>query len=271
MQTKSNLTKSIYHIAKMDCAAEEQMIRLTLEHISGIKSLEFDLSNRTLIVLHSNDSDEITQRIDELELDSKLITIKAVKASDQILHEEANQSKILWTVLLINFAFFLIEMTTGLISRSMGLVADSLDMFADAAVYGMSLLAVGKAISKKKWVAKLAGYFQFTLAVFGFLEVVRRFIGFEGLPDFQTMIIVSILALIGNVASLIILQKAKSKEAHLQASMIFTSNDIIVNVGVIAAGILVSLLDSKIPDLVIGAIVFTFVIRGAFRIIKIAR
>lgn len=255
----------------MDCAAEEQLVRLKLETMLGIKSLEFDLANLTLSVVHSNESDKITQRIDELGLDSKLITSKAVNVSDQMLHSDAHQSKILWTVLLINFTFFLIEMTTGLISRSMGLVADSLDMFADAAVYGLSLLAVGKAISKKKWVAKLAGYFQFTLAVIGFLEVVRRFIGFEGLPDFQTMIIVSILALIGNVASLIILQKAKSKEAHLQASMIFTSNDIIVNGGVIAAGVLVSLLASKIPDLVIGAIVFTFVIRGAFRIIKIAR
>jgi Co/Zn/Cd efflux system component len=162
-------------------------------------------------------------------------------------------------------------MTTGLISKSMGLVADSLDMFADAAVYGLSLLAVGKAISRKKFVAKLAGYFQFTLAVIGFVEVLRRFIGSEGLPDFQTMIIVSIFALIGNVASLMILQKTKSKEAHVQASMIFTSNDIIVNGGVIAAGILVNLLDSRIPDLIIGGIVFSVVIRGSFRILKLAK
>jgi Co/Zn/Cd efflux system component len=53
--------------------------------------------------------------------------------------------------------------------------------------------------------------------------------------------------------------------------MIFTSNDIIVNGGVIAAGILVNLLSSKIPDLLIGAIVFTFVIIGSFRILKLAK
>lgn len=162
-------------------------------------------------------------------------------------------------------------MTTGLISKSMGLVADSLDMFADAAVYGMSLLAVGKAISKKKLVAKLAGYSQFALAVIGFVEVIRRFIGFEGLPDFQTMIIVSIFALIGNVASLIILQKAKRKEVHMRASMIFTSNDIIINLGVITAGILVNLLSSNKPDLIIGSIVFIIVVRGAFRILQLAK
>jgi Co/Zn/Cd efflux system component len=44
-----------------------------------------------------------------------------------------------------------------------------------------------------------------------------------------------------------------------------------VNGGVIVAGILVSLLNSKIPDLVIGAIVFSIVIRGSFRILKLAK
>lgn len=271
MSSNSILTETKYKISKMDCSAEEQMVRMKLENLSNIKKMDFDLTNRTLSVIHQNDNDEITKSIDELNLDSSLIESKTVDESESILEEELKQTKLLWAVLIINFTFFVIEMTTGLISKSMGLVADSLDMFADAAVYGLSLLAIGKAISKKKLVAKLAGYFQLTLAVIGFVEVVRRFIGFEGVPDFQTMIIVSIFAMIGNVASLIILQKTKSKEAHMQASMIFTSNDIIVNGGVIAAGILVSLLDSKIPDLIIGAIVFTLVIRGSFRILKLAK
>jgi Co/Zn/Cd efflux system component len=39
--------------------------------------------------------------------------------------------------------------------------------------------------------------------------------------------------------SLTELQKSKSQEdAHMKASMIFTSNDVIINLGVIAAGIL---------------------------------
>ena len=57
----------------------------------------------------------------------------------------------------------------------------------------------------------------------------------------------------------------------MQASSIFTSNDIIVNGGVILAGVLVYLLESKWPDLVIGGIVFTFVIRGAIRILNLSK
>lgn len=177
----------------------------------------------------------------------------------------------MWTVLVINFACFLIEIVFGLISNSMGLVADSLDMLADAFVYGISLYAVGGTVARKKYIAKLAGYFQITLAAIGFVEVLRRFLGVEAFPDFRTMIIVSFFALIANSICLYILQKSKSQEAHMRASMIFTSNDVIINLGVIIAGILVLLLNSGIPDLIVGSIVFVIVINGAFRILKLSK
>jgi Co/Zn/Cd efflux system component len=86
------------------------------------------------------------------------------------------------------------------------------------------------------------------------------------------MIIVSIFALIANGICLYILQKSKSKEeVHMKASMIFTSNDVIINLGVITAGILVNRLSSNKPDLIIGAIVFVLVIQGAFRILKVSK
>jgi len=109
------------------------------------------------------------------------------------------------------------------------------------------------------------------LATLGFAEVLRRFFTSSETPMFQWMIIISILALLGNLISLWLINKAKSKEAHMQASAIFTSNDIIVNGGVILAGVLVYFLDSKWPDLVIGGIVFTFVMRGAIRILKLSK
>jgi Co/Zn/Cd efflux system component len=57
----------------------------------------------------------------------------------------------------------------------------------------------------------------------------------------------------------------------MQASMIFTSNDVIVNLGVIVAGLLVVMTDSRIPDLVIGVIIFAIVGRGAFRILQLSK
>ena len=135
----------------------------------------------------------------------------------------------------------------------------------------LSLFAVGGAVSRKKNVAKAAGYFQLALAVLGFAEVIRRFAGHGETPDFQLMIIISVLALTGNTICLYLLQKSKSQEAHMRASMIFTSMDVIVNLGVIVAGVIVYLTASMLPDLIVGTIVFVLVGRGAYRILQLSK
>ncbi|GMQ29648.1 cation transporter [Algoriphagus confluentis] len=262
--------KTGFEITKMDCPSEENLIRMKLNGISGIAHLDFDIPNRKLTVFHTGEIDPIEKSILELDLGGKKISSEKTEQTD--FQEDTNQKKLLWTVLGINFSFFLIEMTTGLISKSMGLVADSLDMLADSFVYGISLFAVGGSLSRKKRIAKLAGYFQITLALIGFVEVLRRFFGAEKVPDFSTMIVVSIFALLANGICLYLLQKSKSREeAHMKASMIFTSNDVIINLGVITAGILVLWLDSNKPDLIIGTIVFGLVIQGALRILKLGK
>lgn len=263
------MKKSKYHISKMDCPSEENVIRMKLEGLQTIKKLDFDIENRNLTVYHSEEDKEILSRLESLNFGTILTETSSVEANEIALEDSNVQSKLLWSVLIINFAFFMIEMTTGLISKSMGLVADSLDMLADSFVYGLSLWAVGSTVLRKKKVARWSGYFQLTLALLGIIEVVRRFIGSEAMPDYRIMIGVSILALIANGACLYLLQKSKSNEAHMKASMIFTSNDVIINSGVILAGVLVLLTQSKYPDLVIGSIVFLIVVRGAIRILKL--
>lgn len=264
------MKKTIFEITKMDCPSEENLIRMKLDGISDIKNLSFDIPNRILTVFHLKSTNIIEQSLKELNLGSKLITSEETTQTN--FDENKNQTRLLVTVLIINFAFFLIEIITGIFSKSMGLVADSLDMLADAFVYGISLLAVGGTIIKKKKIAKLAGYFQITLAIIGFIEVLKRFIESEKLPNFKTMLIVSVFALIANGICLYLLQKSKSKEeAHMKASMIFTSNDVIINLGVIAAALLVNWSNSNKPDLIIGSIVFVLVTMGALRILKLAK
>jgi Co/Zn/Cd efflux system component/copper chaperone CopZ len=267
------MDKTLFKVPKMDCSAEENLIRMKLENLSSVYDLNFDLSRREVTVFHEGQLEQIEKSIRDLNLGGKMLSTGPTEQPGQtVITENKNQRKVLLAVLFINFAFFVIEMTTGVISRSMGLVADSLDMLADSIVYGLSLFAVGGTLMRKKRIARLAGYFQITLAVIGFLEVLRRFFGAENLPDFSTMIFVSVLALIANSICLYLLQQSKSKEeAHIKASMIFTSNDVIINLGVIAAGFLVSWLDSNRPDLIIGAIVFVVVIHGAVRILRLGK
>lgn len=263
------MQKSTFKILKMDCPSEEQMIRMKLAEHGGIRSMDFDIAGRTLHVYHEGKVEEILSKLEQLQFDTSLVATTFAEHST----EGTNKSErgLLWAVLGINALFFVLEMAYGWISGSMGLIADSLDMLADTLVYSLALFAVGGTVLKKQKVAKLAGYFQLSLAIIGLVEVLRRFLGIEEIPHFETMIVVSVFALIANGSCLYLLQRSKSKEAHMKASMIFTSNDVIVNVGVILAGVLVYFTKSKFPDLIIGTIVFYIVARGAFKILSLAR
>jgi Co/Zn/Cd efflux system component len=263
--------KSTFKIDQMDCSAEEQLIRMKLADLQNIHALEFDLKNRQLAIFHSGRNDKIYQLLNSLKLGTSLIEIIEVASISPDTNNAKIESRLLWQVLLINFFCFGLELIAGFFSHSLGLVADSLDMLADSLVYGLALFAVGGSLQRKKHIARSAGYLQLALALMGFVEVVKRFVDVEEMPAFHTMIIISIIALLGNALCLFLLQKSKSNEAHMQASMIFTSNDVIVNLGVIVAGVLVYLTQSKYPDLVVGTIVFYIVGKGALKILKLAK
>ena len=265
------MLKTTFQILKMDCPSEERMIRMKLDGFANIQSLQFDIPNRKLDVYHMDSYDGILEALNTLQFDTKLVSSDPADMQNIGGDSHSQERRVLWQVLAINFFFFILEMLTGFIANSMGLVADSLDMLADSIVYALALFAVGGAVSRKKNVAKAAGYFQLALAVLGLVEVIRRFAGHGETPDFQLMMIISVLALTGNTICLYLLQKSKSQEAHMRASMIFTSMDVIVNLGVIVAGVIVYLTASMLPDLIVGTIVFVLVGRGAYRILQLSK
>lgn len=264
------MQKSTFAVAKMDCPSEEQLVRMKLEGRDDVKSLTFDLTQRRLEVVHTGDHRDITRVLESLDLGTTHVSSTDWESSGTSNDAQA-QRRLLWQVLSINLAFFGLELIAGVVAQSMGLVADSLDMLADSVVYGLSLYAIGRSARHKGGVATISGVLQLLLAVLGLVEAVRRFVTPHELPGFRTMIFVSMLALAGNALCLYLLQKSSSREAHMQASMIFTSNDVIANVGVIAAGVLVLVTASRLPDLIVGIVIFLLVARGAVRILRLGR
>jgi Co/Zn/Cd efflux system component len=184
--------------------------------------------------------------------------------------KDASQKRVLYWLLGINATMFFVEMTVGILADSTALIADSMDMLADAVVYGIGIYAVGKSILHKANAAQISGYFQLLLGVIILIDITRRlFLGSE--PISSLMIGMGFIALIANVACLVIIRNHKNDEVHMRASWIFSANDVIANMGVIIAGVLVVWLDSRVPDLVIGCIVSIVVLRGAWMILKDAK
>jgi Co/Zn/Cd efflux system component len=260
--------KTIFAVPGMDCPSEEQAIRMRIADETSVQQLRFDLDARQVEIWHEGEAGPVVAAMQTLGMGARAVgeTEAAAPLPDA---EDARQRGPLAIALAINAAFFVGELTAGLIADSMGLVADSLDMLADALVYALSLAAVGGTALRKKQLARSSGYLQLGLALFGLIEVVRRFIMGDELPGVTVMIVVATLALIGNVVTLLILRKAGRGEAHVEASWIFTSNDIKVNGLVIASALVVWLTGAAWPDLLAGAFIFAIVANGARRILKL--
>ena len=184
--------------------------------------------------------------------------------------DTAAERRTLIVVLIINAAMFFVEFAAGIISDSAGLTADSLDMLADASVYGISLFAIGRHMAIKQRAAFLSGVVQISLGLFVMLEVIRRtFVGSE--PVSEIIVVAAAIALIANSACIVLLAKHRHGEVHLRASWIFTTNDVIVNAGVILSGVLIWITESRYPDLIVGLIVSTLVVQGGLKIVREAR
>jgi cation diffusion facilitator family transporter len=185
----------------------------------------------------------------------------------EIENAGTGERRLLVTLLAINAVMFGVELAAGIAGDSAGLLADSLDMLADATVYGIALAAVGRPPSAKAMAALLSGYFQIALSLWVAVEVVRRLFG-ESEPQSSWMMAVGAIALAANVACLAMLAKHRKGEVHLRASFIFSTNDVLANLGVILGGFLVAATGSRLPDLAIGAAVVLLVLRGGLRIVR---
>ncbi len=260
-----------FHIPEMDCSSEEQMVRMRLEGVNGVNALEFDLPGRRLDIYHDTTADALAELLKPLNLGARQTAHEEnVSAPDGDRSAMADRRPLMWA-LAINLTLFFGELAAGLVSGSMGLVADSLDMMADALVYALSLAAVGGSAARKNSLAASSGYLQVGLALFGLAEVIRRFVAATEAPDVGFMIVVSLVALAANVATLLVLRQTSRGEAHIEASWIFTSNDIKINALVIVAGVLVWWSSSRLPDLIVGGLIFLIVANGARRILALSR
>lgn len=193
--------------------------------------------------------------------------------SDCGCHHETrntNERRILWVALALNAAMAIIGGVAGWIAQSTGLLADALDMLSDATAYAIGLLAIGRSARFKANAARLSGLALLALGLGVLFEVGRRVL-YGAEPESGWMIGTAVLSLIVNLTVLRLLAPLKSGEVHLRATWLFTRADVVANVGVIAAGVLVMLLGSPIPDYVIGTLIGLYVVKEAIEILSEAR
>jgi len=203
---------------------------------------------------------------------AELVESRPISPSEIAIATEsgATEARTLWVLLAINALMFVIEIVAGWWADSVGLISDGVDMFADAAVYGVALYAVGRDARHKVSAAKLAGILQLLLALAALGEVSRR--AFTGsFPEELTMVGISLLALAANITCLALISRHRHSGVHMRASYIFSANDVVANLAVVLAGLLVGLTGSSLPDLVTGLGIAALVLAGGVKILREAR
>lgn len=174
---------------------------------------------------------------------------------------------ILFLVLFINFGMFLVEAVAGFMAQSNALLADSLDMLGDTFVYGISIAVLSKHPSVRAKGSLAKGIIMLLLGLFVVGENIFKILN-PIIPVAETITIIGLLALLANATSFVLLAKYKAKDLNMRSAWICSRNDVMGNIGVIIAGLLVTKFHSMWPDVVTGFLIAFFVIRSSLQIIK---
>lgn len=158
----------------------------------------------------------------------------------------------------------------GVWASSTALIGAALDNLADASVYAVGIYAVGRSVRAKVAAARLSGWLLIGLSILLVGEVIRRFLGSDA-PIGPAMMAMAAVNAVINVFCLRLLRRHKGEDVNFKASAIFTSNDSIVNMAILASGLLVFWLGSNVPDLILGIVSALFAANGGREILEHAR
>ena len=175
--------------------------------------------------------------------------------------------RILWAVIALNAAMFVVEMTAGALARSQALQADALDFLADTVTYCLSLAVIGASLRTRSVAAlgKGASLSLISLWVLG-STIYRVF--FLALPRAEIMGVVAVLALVANAASVLLLMRYKDGDANIRSVWLCSRNDAIGNVVVMVAALGVWGSRTPWPDLAVAAFMASLFFSSSAQILR---
>jgi len=173
----------------------------------------------------------------------------------------------LWIVVILNIGFGLVEAAGGFIADSQALKADSLDFLGDGSITLVGLLTLAWSAQARARVALTQGIFLGVLGI-----GVLAFAGWRTLtaspPEAELMGGIAVAALIVNITAALVLSRFREGDANVRSIWLFSRNDALANVAVIAAAGLVAWTGYAWPDLAVAAAIAILFLHSAFEIVR---
>ncbi len=173
---------------------------------------------------------------------------------------------ILWVVIAINAAMFIVEVVAGRLAGSQALQADALDFLGDALTYGLSLAVIGMSLKTRSTAALLKGISLLAMGCWVLGSTIYQVL-ISGVPQAQIMGIIGVMALLANITSVLLLMRYKDGDANVRSVWVCSRNDAIGNVAVMAASVAVWATTSAWPDLLVAFIMAGLFLRSSQQII----
>ena len=175
--------------------------------------------------------------------------------------------RVLWTVIGVNGAMFLIEMIAGQLAMSQALKADALDFLGDTVTYGLSLAVIGASLKTRATAALFKGLSLSLMAFWVFGSTIYHTIVL-GLPSAELMGGIAVLALAANLASVLLLVRYKDGDANVRSVWLCSRNDAIGNVAVMTAATAVWGTGTAWPDLGVAALMAGIFLASSAQILR---
>jgi len=157
---------------------------------------------------------------------------------------------------------FVVEMSAGKIAGSQALQADALDFLGDSLTYGLSLAVIGMSLKVRSAAALLKGVSLLLMGLWVFGSTAYQIL-ILGVPRAEIMGLIGLLALVANLASVLLLMRYKDGDANVRSVWLCSRNDAIGNVAVMVASFAVFLTASAWPDLIVAIIMAGLFLRSA--------
>jgi Co/Zn/Cd efflux system component len=181
------------------------------------------------------------------------------------LHKDIR--RVLVVVMMLNLMMFVLEFGAGIIADSAALMADSVDMLGDGLVYGISLYALERSLRWRAGMALAKAGFILALGLGVIVQIVVKMVWGHP-PESGLMLIFGGMALLANLSCVGLLWPYRRHDVNLSSTFECSRNDVLANVGVLAAALLVSATASPWPDIAIAAIIAFLFFRSAIRVTR---
>ena len=269
-----------YQVTGMDCSSCAAKIEGATRKVDGVNDVKVSIASQIMTL----EVDDPARRLPVVEsaitdLGYQLDRVgqpKAEGAGDDddkipdLSHVTPAYKRALWIVVLLNVGYGIIEIGGSILSGSQALQADSLDFIGDGLISFLGLIAVGWGLTARAKAALLQGVF---LALLGLGVIGSTFyrVFVEHEPQTTLMAGFALVAFVVNVLAAVVLIPHRKGDANMRAVWLFSRNDAIGNLAVVAAAALVWWLNNPWPDLLVAFAVAGLFLQSAWSIIRDAR